>query len=107
MVQNAILQCDMNLVMMPDIVHLHIDYEFPCDSIASLAEWMPNLKVLKLILENTTFGLVCKKWPKIQELVCLSGSEIDDFALTGWNKNDGVPAKDESIHAAITDLECK
>lgn len=61
-------------VIMDKLEYLHMDSQPSEQSLKKLARWMPNLKVLKMIINNVTLLLVGQLWPGLQELMLLPGS---------------------------------
>jgi len=81
-----------NGILCAELEHLEIDFEFPEESLRLLGKWMPNLKILKTILNVGTVPVVCEIWNELKELVCMYGSKIENHCF--------IPA-DEKVDADV------
>lgn len=73
-------------LVLSKMVYLEVDHELSCLCVKKLVEWMPGLKVLKTILNEQTFPMVCQGWSGLKELRAFYGSKVGDDEITGMEK---------------------
>lgn len=66
-------------------VHLRIfrlDYDCSLGDVRKLVRWFPEIKSLRMYLDNESVRLICGEWKHLEELEIL-GDKVDDEGITG------------------------
>jgi hypothetical protein len=61
---------------------LRIDYSCSYGDVRKVVHWFPNVKSVRLYLDNESFRTVCGEWKDIEELEIL-GDHLTDEGITG------------------------
>ncbi|ODN05891.1 hypothetical protein Ocin01_00765 [Orchesella cincta] len=66
-------------------IHLHqlrLDYDCTLGDVRKLVRWFPEIKSLRMYLDNESFRLICGEWKDLEELEIL-GDKVTDEGITG------------------------
>jgi len=61
---------------------LHVDYDCSYGDVRKLVHWFPNVKSVRIHLDNESFRTVCGEWKNVEELDIL-GDKVNDEGITG------------------------
>ncbi|CAL8112615.1 unnamed protein product [Orchesella dallaii] len=64
------------------VTEFRFDYTCSREDVRNLTIWFPNIKKLKMPLDNDQFSKVCKRWRDLEEIFIL-GNEMTDHGITG------------------------
>ncbi|CAL8112066.1 unnamed protein product [Orchesella dallaii] len=62
----------------------HPFLESEIEDVKNLTIWFPNIKKLRMPLDNDQFSKICKRWRDLEEIMILDhGNEMTDYGITG------------------------
>ncbi|CAL8112084.1 unnamed protein product [Orchesella dallaii] len=64
------------------LTEFRFDYTCSREDVRNLTIWFPNIKKLRMPLDNDQFSKVCKRWRDLKEIVIL-GNDMTDHGITG------------------------